>query len=164
MNLPPYPVYPELKSDRIILKAFVVEDAPHVVEITHFQRIRAKDADEAAEMILKVHERYQQGDGIHWGIVDRSTNEFVGCCGFYRGFPNETGEVGYMMHEKFRRSGFMTEAVSLAVKFGFEEMQLKKIIAITAQKNLASQGVLRRNGFVAAEIRDDGDLVFHRLR
>ncbi len=164
MNAPPYPIYPELKSERILLKAFTVEDAPNVVEITHYQRIRAKDATEAAEMILKVHERYQQGDGIHWGILDRATNQFVGCCGFYRGFANESGEVGYMMHENFRGHGYMTEAVSLAVKFGFEGMKLKKIFAVTGQKNLASQNVLRKNGFVAAEIREDGDLVFHLVR
>jgi ribosomal-protein-alanine N-acetyltransferase len=115
-------------------------------------------------MIGHVRERYLSGDSVHWGIQDLSSGQIVGCCGFYRGFPNETGEVGYKTREGFRRHGYMTEAVSLAVKFGFEELLLKKIIAVTAQKNLPSQGVLRRNGFIAAAIREDGDLVFHKLR
>lgn len=163
MNAPPFPIFPEVRSTRILLRELVEADLDHAMDIIHFNRIQARDREDAVEMIGKVRERYLSGDSVHWGIQDIASGQIVGCCGFYRGFPNETGEVGYKMRDAFRRNGYMTEAVGLAVKFGFEVLQLKKIIAVTGQDNLGSQGVLRRNGFIAAEIREDGDLVFHRL-
>lgn len=160
----PFASYPEVRSQKILLREITPADVDNVLELTHFNRIRARDREDALDMMQKVRARYDSGESIHWGIQDLNTGEIVGCCGFYRGFPNETGEVGYMMKESFRRSGYMTEAVRLAVQFGFEQLQLRKVIAVTAQSNLASQGVLRKNGFVAAQIRENGDLVFHRLR
>ena len=115
-------------------------------------------------MLKKIRERYESGDGIHWGIEDLVTKEIVGTCGFYRGFKNESAEVGYVMKQQFRKSGFMTEAVALAVDFGFKTMCLKTIFALTAQDNLASHAVLRKNGFIAAGIEENGDLKFHLLR
>jgi [ribosomal protein S5]-alanine N-acetyltransferase len=164
MNIPPYSIFPILQSERIRLRNLVPADAENAFEICYFNRIKSKDVAEAAEMIGKIEERYQEGTSIHWGIEDLATGEIIGTCGFYRGFANESAEVGYIMKEKFRRSGYMAEAVRLAVEFAFNEMQVKKVFANTAQTNLASHGVLRKNGFVAATITETGDLQFHKLR
>lgn len=159
----PFTNFPEVRSPRILLREITEADLDHAMDIIHFNRIQARDREDAVEMIGKVRERYLSGDSVHWGIQDIASGQIVGCCGFYRGFPEDTGEIGYKMRDAFLRNGYMTEAVGLAVKFGFEVLQLKKIIAITGQDNLASQGVLRKNGFIAGEVREPGDLVFHRL-
>jgi ribosomal-protein-alanine N-acetyltransferase len=164
MKTLPLEVYPEVRSERILLRRIVAADIERNMEIITFNRMMARNREEALEMIEKVHQRYLSGESVHWGIEDLSSGELVGCCGFYRGFPNETGEVGYKLKEAYRKQGWMTEAVRVAVSFGFKELELKKIIAVTGQDNLASQNVLRRNGFIAAEIREGGDLVFHKLR
>jgi RimJ/RimL family protein N-acetyltransferase len=57
----------------------------------------------------------------------------------------------------------MSEAVQLVVRFGFDTMQLKQIIAYTGPDNTASHGVLLKNGFVEKEMIADGDLKFVRL-
>lgn len=164
MNAPPFPEFPELKSDRIRLRQLVASDAPRIMEVSYFNRIQAKSVQEAVEMLTKIETRYKDGTSIHWGIEDIALQEIVGTCGFYRGFDNECGEVGYIVKEEFRRSGYMSEAVRLVVNFGFNEMKLKKIFANTAQKNLASHGVLRKNGFIAAGVEENGDLRFHLVR
>jgi ribosomal-protein-alanine N-acetyltransferase len=164
MIAPPFPEFPELKSNRIRLRQLVTSDIPGIMEVSYFNRIQAKSPEEAIEMLGKIHERYTQGNSVHWGIEDMALKEIVGTCGYYRGFENESGEIGYIVKEQHRRGGYMSEAVKLVVDFGFNVMKLKKVFAITAQKNLASQGVLRKNGFIAAGIEENGDLRFHLLR
>ncbi len=164
MITPPFPLFPELKSNRIRLRRLVAADVPQIMELSFFNRIQAKTAEEAVEMLGKIDDRYNEGSGIHWGIEDIALQQIVGTCGYYRGFANDSGEIGYIVKEQYRRNGYMAEAVKLAVDFGFSEMKLKKVFAITAQKNLGSQGVLRKNGFIAAGIEENGDLRFHIIR
>lgn len=163
-KLPPYPRYPELQSDRILLRQFIPAEAKNIIDVTFFQRVPAKNEDDVLNMLQKIDERYQSGESIHWGIEDLARKEIIGCCGFYRGFANDSGEIGYFLKEQFRNGGYMSEAVSLMVEFGFNKMKLKKIFAVTAQKNIASQSVLRKNRFVAAALQENGDLVFHLLQ
>lgn len=163
MLRPPFTPFPELSSDRILLRKHTPADAPHVVDVTFFNHIPAKDETEVLEMFGKIEERYQRGESIQWAIVDRSTNTIVGNCGYYRGFANECGEIGYVMKENFRRQGFMSEAVKLIVEFGFSHMKLKTVFATTAPTNLASQTVLRNNAFVAAGPEENGHLRFNRV-
>lgn len=164
MIVPPFPQFPELKSDRIRLRQLVASDAAGNLEVSFFNRVQAKNIQEAEEMISKIEERYQAGTSIHWAIEDISLKTIVGTCGFYRGFANESGEIGYIVKEQYRRGGYMSNSVKLLVDFGFNVMKLKSVFAITAQKNLASQGVLRKNGFISAGIEENGDLRFHLLR
>ena len=58
----------------------------------------------------------------------------------------------------------MSEAVRLMLDFGFNEMKLKKIFAITGSSNLASQTVLRKNGFISTSVDEKGDLNFQIVR
>jgi ribosomal-protein-alanine N-acetyltransferase len=164
MNTPPFEVYPELRSQRIRLRQLLASDVHSIMEVCYFNRIKAKNEEEALVMIAQIEERYQSGGNIHWVIEDIASGEIVGTCGFYRGFRDETGEVGYTMKEQYRRAGYMTEAVSLVVSFGFQEMKLKKIFANTAPTNFASHGVLRKNGFIEAGIHENGDLRFDLVR
>lgn len=163
INLPPYSIYPELRSERILLRQLRASEAKNIIDITFFQRVPAKNEDDVVSMLQKIDERYANGESVHWGIEDLQQKEMIGCCGFYRGFANDSGEIGYFLKEKFRNRGYMSEAVKLMVQFGFETMRLKKIFAITAPDNLASQGVLRKNKFIAAGMEENGDLRFHRI-
>src|ERR1041385_3769026 len=110
MTRPPFENFPEIVSSRIRLRQFLPDDADRIVDVTFFQRIPAKDAADVVVMLGKIDERYQNGEGIHWGIQDLKTGEYIGCCGFYRGFANDTGEIGYFLKEQFRNKGYMSEA------------------------------------------------------
>lgn len=162
MQRPPFNTFPELQSDRILLRKHVPADAPHVTDVTFFMHVPAKDVHEVLEMHQKIEARYQSGESIQWAIVDRTTNTIVGNCGYYRGFADETGEIGYVMKENFRRMGYMSEAVKLIVDFGFDVMKLTEIFATTAPDNIASHGVLLKNGFIAQGLNENDRLRFHK--
>ncbi|MBW2195777.1 MAG: GNAT family N-acetyltransferase, partial [Deltaproteobacteria bacterium] len=86
-------------------------------------------------------------------------NELVGTCGYYRGFAENSGEIGYLLNSSYRGFGIMTEAIKLIVAFGFERLKLNTIIAYTNLSNPASLAVLKRVGFTKVN-SDLADLKF----
>lgn len=90
---------------------------------------------------------FARGETVHWGICGRDGREILGTCGYYRGFADNTGEIGYILSDAHRGQGIMTEAVRLVVEFGFRVMKLSRIIAITDPEKAGSIAVLERAGF-----------------
>jgi ribosomal-protein-alanine N-acetyltransferase len=55
--------------------------------------------------------------------------------------------LGYALDRDFQGKGYMTEAVGAVVKFGFEELNLHRIMANYMPRNERSAAVLKRAGF-----------------
>ena len=56
-------------------------------------------------------------------------------------------ELGYWLAEKYWGKGIMSKVVKEVVKFGFNDLKLKRIYAGVFPFNKASMGVLKNNGF-----------------
>ena len=86
MNLPPYYNFPEISTNRIILRQITSEDLKDILKISFYDTVQAKNVAEAAEMHARIDQDYLDGNSIHWGIADSETNKIVGTVGYYRGF------------------------------------------------------------------------------
>ena len=64
---------------------------------------------------------------------------------FRRGFQN--AYLGYQLFAGYTGHGYMTEAVAIGLRYAFEDLKLHRVEANVQPDNLASIGVLRRNGF-----------------
>jgi ribosomal-protein-alanine N-acetyltransferase len=64
---------------------------------------------------------------------------------FRQSFQN--AYLGYQLFAGFTGNGYMTEAVSLVLKFSFDDLGLHRIEANVQPHNLPSIAVLRRCGF-----------------
>jgi RimJ/RimL family protein N-acetyltransferase len=157
---PPFIEFPVLKTNRIVLREIQLEEAADIQEILFYDQKAASNPAEAVRILKKVDSNYRNGSGVNWGMVIPETNEIAGSIGFYRGFENDTGEIGFVTKEKFRRNGYTLEAILRLVDFGYKEMELKKIVAFTNPENFASQNLLNRAGFVSDLIVNSGYLQF----
>lgn len=163
MNLPPYDKYPSISDDRILLRAIRYSDLKYLIEISFYNAIQARTLKEAAEMQTKINEDYSNGNSIHWGIVDKSTNKIVGTCGYYRGLDEGEGELGCVLLPQFRGQGFMTAALLLAIKFGLNTIGLSRIWAITTKQNVKAIKLIEKLKFI--KVADlDGNEVEYELR
>lgn len=160
MKLPPYQNFPELISDTLILRQIVKDDIESIVEISFYDVLPALTVEDAAEMQERINLDYQNGSSIHWGIADKKSNKIMGTVGFYRGFKNGSGELGCVLKPDFQGKGLMTEAMKLAVKFGINEMKLRKIGAITSIENKSAIQLLERLSFVKAKDLDDDEVEY----
>ena len=143
---------PLLQSERLILRAFKARDAADCVEISVYDGVSATTEEEALLILQRIWADCLRGESVHWGICLKEDNKIIGNCGFYRGFKDNTGEIGYVLKTAHQGKGIMTEAICLVVfDFGFKAMQLDKIVAYTGPENIASQKVLEKVGFKELE-------------
>jgi ribosomal-protein-alanine N-acetyltransferase len=74
----------------------------------------------------------------------------------------DSAYLGYYLGEKFNGKGFMSEAISLILRFAFEDLNLHRIEANIQPHNLASIAVVKKNefskeGFSPKYLKVDGD-------
>ncbi len=98
-----------------------------------------------------------------WIIRDKRKGRIIGEAGF-RSFDEEkkTVEIGYRILQKRQNQGYATEAVSSLCQWAFYQ-QIKKIRACCDKENIASQRVLKKNGFKKVA-NDKGLLVYEKRR
>jgi [ribosomal protein S5]-alanine N-acetyltransferase len=147
MNLPPYQSFPELKTERILLREVRQADILSLLEILTYDGKPAATLEEGIEITNRILQNYLDGDTINWLIEDMDTLEPAGFIGYYRGFESGVGELGFILKPKYRGLGLMSSALRLAVEFGMNEMKLNKVTAFTMPGNENAIAVLSRNGF-----------------
>lgn len=160
MNLPPFDTYPTVEADKIILRQILPGDISGIVEISFYDAKQARTTKEAIEMQARIDRDYLAGNSIHWAIVDKASKKVVGTCGYYRGFNNETGELGCVLLPTYRGQGYMTLALKAAITFGFAHIGLQRITAITTKQNLQAIKLLHRLCFKQVAVAGDDDLEY----
>ncbi len=105
--------------------------------------------DQAIALIEKDQREMEQGKQIRLGIVLRDTGQLVGACSLFRLDQQcRRVEVGYGIAREHWRNGFMSEAVSALLNFGFSELGLNRVEADIDPRNTASGRSLEKLGFV----------------
>jgi [ribosomal protein S5]-alanine N-acetyltransferase len=138
---------PTLSSKRLKLRRVSPSDEASLIDISYYDGKPAKSESEVSVILEKIAEDTRRGETLHWVICLKDSDDVVGTCGFYRGFKNNVGEVGYILKEAYRGRGMMTEALEVVIDFGFTTMRLKNIIAYTDKTNVGSINVLKRLAF-----------------
>lgn len=88
--------------------------------------------------------------GMHnWLLYRKDTGKLIGDFSYHIVFKrHRRAEIGYTLYDKEDRGqGFMQELLPVALNFGFEELGLERIEALTATGNWASMSLLRKFGF-----------------
>lgn len=155
MKLPPYTVFPNIVGDKISLRQVMTDDIKDLIEISFYDAVQATTVQKAIEMQAKINKDYFDGNSIHWGIADKSTNKIIGACGYYRGLDKGEGELGCVLLPQYRGQGYMTSAMLLAIDFGLNNIGLKHIWATTSQHNTAAIKLLERLNFIKVADLDD---------
>lgn len=163
MLLPPYNSFPNIEDEKVSLRQIVSADINDLIEISFYDAIQATSVQEAAEIQARIDRDYENGNSIHWGIADTSTNAIVGTCGYYRGLDNGSGELGCILLPRYRGKGFMKAALQLAIDFGVNKIGLTRIHAITSGQNDKAIQLLYRLNFVKmVELSNDEiDFEYH---
>ena len=104
------------------------------------------DSDALARLVLLQQRPQFQQYKMGRFATTLKDGTFLGWCGL-RYFP-ETKEVdlGYRFHRRFWGQGFATEAATAALKYGFENLGLQRIIAKAMPENTASLKVMQKLG------------------
>lgn len=86
--------------------------------------------------------------GVRWGLERKAQPGLVGSCGLFRWVRrHRTCVIGYELARQAQGQGLMHEALSCAIDWGWEHMDLVRIVAHIHPDNVASQAVVDKLGF-----------------
>lgn len=153
-----------LETERLLLRHPVMEDLNELHKLYSDPEIRRYFPDgvltleqtrEELEWYLNGHPEYPSL-GL-WATIHKETGAFIGRCGL---LPWEIDgqleiEIAYLLDKSFWHQGFATEAAQGILQYGFENLNLERLICLIDPENAASQRVAKRIG-MTLERKVDG--------
>jgi ribosomal-protein-alanine N-acetyltransferase len=141
----------EIETNRLLLRMFAPDDLEDLSRIfsdpdvvRHLGTglpVRRDETEQALLSIIKHWERHGFG---RWAAVFKPTGKLIGYGGL-RLFQ-ETPELVYLLAKPYWGIGLATELAHAALRYGFEEQQFERIIAMAKIANVASQRVMEKIG------------------
>lgn len=148
--------YPKLQTPRLALRALRMEDADFLFSewsdpaVTYFMHDEEPlQTREQAEEFLRPLQTPEKIPNLKWwGIELKADGRLIGTCGYFRwNQQHHRAEIGYDLCSDAWGQGLMPEALQVLIRYGFEEMDLNRIEAMTHIENQRSQRVLTKLGF-----------------
>ena len=155
-----FAAFPVLNTKRLILRAFVPEDAADLYAFrsdAYAQRYNdppLTDLSQADALIQWMNQGFAAQEMITWAVALRENNRAIGLFGFNswdRG--HNRASIGYNLAREYWGQGLSKEALKAMLGFGFENMHLNRIESETVASNTESVRLLERSGFYLDGIR-----------
>jgi RimJ/RimL family protein N-acetyltransferase len=146
-----------ITTERLILRHWKNEDFQPYAEMNADPRVREffpsvltrEQSDSEIRHIQSAYDRY----GFTFFAAELiSTGEFVGFIGMVTmtfavpGLAQPAVEIGWRLAHRHWGKGLATEAARAVVRYGFETVKLKEIVAITVPTNVRSRHVMEKIG------------------
>src|SRR5215472_4033028 len=119
--------------------------------------------EQASAWVLNFQDDLDRYGFGFWALEVRASGEFIGFTGLGtvdEGMPFTGVEIAWRLARPAWGHGYATEAARAALRHGFDVLELPEILAVTMERNVRSQAVMRRIGMTTdpAEDFDDPDV------
>lgn len=150
-----YVPFRNLETPRLILRDIRMEDVQEYYErlwgdgdvCRYLLHNPHQDIGESYEQIQEILQQYEAGKFYRWGITEKGDDSLIGIIGLVR-IDEETSQCSfaYLLACDYWNRGYGTEALREVIRFAFEELELKRIVADHMAENPASGAVMRKAG------------------
>lgn len=138
---------PQAESDSLELVAMGMD--PQVMRFIADGPMSLQDSEALTLETLEM-----DGPLGRWMVTDRETGAVLGWAVLTHLDGSDDIEVGYCLKAAVWGKGIAAEAAVRLVRYGFEELGLREIVAVTRAENTASQRVLEKAGLRRRGLRD----------
>lgn len=147
---------PILETQRLILRPVSILDVKDMYEY-------ASDFEVVENVTFPVHDsldvtsktienvflnRPEKGNPEAFAIVLKDSGKMIGTCDFFKGYGDDTFEMGYILNKFFWRQGLMYEAAKEVLRYAFEDYGVRRMIIRHHSENIKSQGLIEKLGFI----------------
>ncbi|WP_109621452.1 GNAT family N-acetyltransferase [Sediminitomix flava] len=146
--------FEQLETERLYLRKLTDELYEQILKNSSDEEIMRElnlDAGEVSKEKTKAIKGFSTFNKslLIFQLLEKSTHKIIGWCGFHTWYlDHDRAEIGYTLKdEQAKRKGYMSEAISAVVKYGFEEMKLKRIEAFIEPNNIPSIKLVQGLGF-----------------
>jgi [ribosomal protein S5]-alanine N-acetyltransferase len=149
--------FPELSTERLLLRRITVKDAPELfflrsdpAILQFISKEPAKTMQEVINFLALIDKNIDSNESILWGIVlKEDTTKVIGTICYWNIVKeNYRAEIGYALVPAWWRKGIMKEAITKVLEYGFSKMGLHSVEARLNPANTGSSAVLESTGFV----------------
>jgi ribosomal-protein-alanine N-acetyltransferase len=145
---------PEIETERLILRQLTTDDLDdwtrHIfadAEVVRYLPARPATPHERAKRTLQAVRRNWAAHGYSlWALTAKDDGRFLGHCGLNYLAETDEVEVEYALAKSWWGQGLGTEAARASLRFGFEAINLARIIALAFPENIASRRVMEHIG------------------
>ena len=99
------------------------------------------------ETITDLEKQYENLNEAQWFFIEKKDGMKIGYIAHYIAGSKQT-EIGYTLDPNERRKGYGTEAIQIILDYLFLSKSINRVQAKINPKNIASQRVLEKSGFV----------------
>lgn len=144
--------FPAIETERLILSQLKEEDLPFVTEYLQDKifsdvtsNIPYPYTGEHAKFWMKMsRESFENNTGYTFAVRNKE-GQILGAIGLHDR-DDDKAELGYWMGKPFWNKGYITEAATALIDFGFNELQINKIYATYFLDNPASGRIMEKTG------------------
>jgi RimJ/RimL family protein N-acetyltransferase len=142
------------ETKRLLLRPFKLSDGPRVKDLAGniaiadtTMNIPHPYKNGMAEEWISTHEtKFEAGELSNGAIILKSTNSLIGAIGLSINSRFNRAELGYWIAKEYWKQGYCTEAATTVLEYGFQKLDLNKIIATHITRNPASGKVMEKIG------------------
>jgi RimJ/RimL family protein N-acetyltransferase len=91
--------------------------------------------------------------GRDFAVVLKESGKVIGSCGLYPDSRSDTGILGWILHIGYWKRGYGTELGGELIRYGFEDLGLRRLFAPCASVNYGSYRIMERNGMRREALR-----------
>lgn len=154
-----------LETKRLLLRHQVLQDLDDLwalycnPQITKYIPDAPRSREETREELewhMNGHPRFPEL-GL-WATIHKETGKFIGRCGLlpWTIEGQQEVEVAYTIAQEYWGQGLATEAAQAILNYGFEKLNLSRLISVIDSENIASQRVAAKIGMTfEREARDE---------
>jgi len=153
-----------LETRRLVLRRLLPSDLDSLFALYSNKEIRQyfpegtltyEETKEELEWFLNGHPEHPQL-GL-WATIHKATNQFIGRCGLLPWTIEQRPEVevAYLLDKAYWGQGLGSEAAQGILDYGFEQLQLSRLICLIDPKNQASINVARKIGMTLEKEMED---------
>jgi ribosomal-protein-alanine N-acetyltransferase len=136
-----------LETDRLLMRRLVASDLDDLYALYRDPEIRRyfpegtltlDETREELEWFLNGHPDHSEL-GL-WATIHKPTGQFIGRCGLLPWTIDgmDEVEIAYLIAKPWQRQGLGAEAARALVRYGFDTLELKRLIALIDRENGAS--------------------------
>lgn len=145
---------PTLKTPRLILRPYKMEDAEEIALLANDKAIATNTENlpypyetYMAEDWIRTHPDYFAHDKmLTLAVVLRKKNTLMGAIGLDMNKKNDHAELGYWLGRPFWGHGYATEAARRMLHFGFTDLKFHRVFSVHLSQNPTSGKVLQKLG------------------
>ncbi|MCL2446494.1 MAG: GNAT family N-acetyltransferase [Oscillospiraceae bacterium] len=148
----------ELQTARLLLRPVTMDDfaAVHawasVPENVRWMRFGPNSEEQTRGWLTSAAAK----PGYEFVVVLKSSGQVIGSCRIDPDEAGDTGTLGWILHRDYHGRGYGTEFAQELVRYGFEDLRLRRITSTCAAENIGSSRIMERAGMRREGLRVKG--------